>query len=73
MDKVVSRDGTTIAYKRTGDGPSVVLVNGALRDHKVWDALVPDLAAHCTTYVGNWARPRRPVFATSDPGRESCL
>lgn len=51
MDKVVSRDGTTIAYKRTGDGPPVVLVNGALRDHKVWDALVPDLAKHCATYV----------------------
>ena len=30
MDTTTSRDGTTIAYDRTGSGPAVVLVDGAL-------------------------------------------
>jgi pimeloyl-ACP methyl ester carboxylesterase len=51
MHKVVSRDGTTIAYERVGDGPPIVLLNGAFRDHTIFDQLVPELAPHCTTYV----------------------
>ena len=30
MEHVASRDGTSIAYERTGDGPRVVIVNGAM-------------------------------------------
>lgn len=30
MEKVISRDGTTIAYDRKGDGASVILVDGAV-------------------------------------------
>ncbi|MFE9723205.1 alpha/beta fold hydrolase [Streptomyces sp. NPDC005794] len=30
MDKILSRDGTSIAYRRRGDGPPVILVGGAL-------------------------------------------
>lgn len=51
MRKVFSRDGTTIAYQRAGAGPPIVLLNGAFRDHTIFDALVPELTAHCTTYV----------------------
>jgi pimeloyl-ACP methyl ester carboxylesterase len=51
MHKVVSRDGTTIAYKKAGNGPPIVLLNGAFRDHTIFDALVPELTPHCTTYV----------------------
>jgi pimeloyl-ACP methyl ester carboxylesterase len=51
MRKVVSRDGTTIAYETAGDGPPIVLLNGAFRDHTIFDPLVPELAPHCTTYV----------------------
>jgi pimeloyl-ACP methyl ester carboxylesterase len=51
MRKVVSRDGTTIAYERAGDGPPIVLLNGAFRDHTIFDFLVPELVPHCTTYV----------------------
>ncbi|MFC0107519.1 alpha/beta fold hydrolase [Kibdelosporangium aridum] len=51
MRKVVSRDGTTIAYEVAGDGPPIVLLNGAFRDHTIFDQLVPELTAHCTTYA----------------------
>ncbi|MEU9079889.1 alpha/beta fold hydrolase [Kitasatospora sp. NPDC004745] len=51
MRKVVSRDGTTIAYEKAGEGPPIVLLNGSFRDHTIFDALVPELAPHCTTYV----------------------
>lgn len=51
MRKVVSRDGTTIAYEKAGDGPPIVLLNGSFRDHTIFDALVPELSPHCTTYV----------------------
>jgi pimeloyl-ACP methyl ester carboxylesterase len=51
MRKVVSRDGTTIAYEKAGDGPPIVLLNGGFRDHTIFDSLVPELAPHCTTYV----------------------
>ena len=35
MPKVTSADGTTIAYERVGDGPPVILVNGALGDRQL--------------------------------------
>jgi pimeloyl-ACP methyl ester carboxylesterase len=35
MPTVTSRDGTTIAYDRHGDGPVVILVNGALGDRRL--------------------------------------
>jgi pimeloyl-ACP methyl ester carboxylesterase len=51
MRKVVSKDGTTIAYQKTGDGPPIVLLNGGFRDHTIFDEFVPELAPRCTTYV----------------------
>jgi pimeloyl-ACP methyl ester carboxylesterase len=51
MRKVVSRDGTTIAYERAGEGPPVVLLGGGFRDHTVFTSLIPELAPHCTVYA----------------------
>jgi pimeloyl-ACP methyl ester carboxylesterase len=51
MQKVVSQDGTPIAYKKAGEGPPLVLLGGGFRDHSIFDSLVPLLAPHCTTYV----------------------
>ncbi|MFJ4717368.1 alpha/beta fold hydrolase [Streptomyces sp. NPDC088785] len=51
MRKVVSRDGTTIAYKKAGEGPPLVMLGGGFRDHSVFDSLVPLLTPYCTTYV----------------------
>ena len=39
-----SADGTKIAYERTGDGPVLILVGGALNNRHSADALVPHLA-----------------------------
>lgn len=67
MRKVVSRDGTTIAYENAGDGPPIVLLNGAFRDHTIFDPLVPELTPHCTTYVydrrGRGESGDHPVYA----------
>lgn len=51
MRKVVSRDGTKIAYQKAGDGPPVILLYGGFRDHTIFDPLVPEMAPHVTTYV----------------------
>lgn len=51
MHKVVSRDGTTIAYAKAGQGPPLVLVGGAFRDHTIFDPIVSLVAPHCTTFA----------------------
>jgi pimeloyl-ACP methyl ester carboxylesterase len=49
MDKVISADGTEIAYESVGSGPTVVLVGGAFCDHTATagyaDALAGDFTA----------------------------
>ncbi len=52
MDTVSSRDGTTIAYEKAGDGPALILVDGALTVHSSGDKaeLVKLLAPHFTVY-----------------------
>ncbi|MFF9561580.1 alpha/beta fold hydrolase [Streptomyces albus] len=47
---VQSRDGTTIAYERSGAGPAVVLVAGAFCDRGWFDSLAAELAAGFTVY-----------------------
>jgi pimeloyl-ACP methyl ester carboxylesterase len=42
-DAVTSRDGTTIAFDRSGDGPPLVLVGGAFQ-HRALDPRTQDLA-----------------------------
>jgi len=51
MHKVVSRDGTTIAYEKAGQGPPIVLLGGGFRDHTAFDTLIPHLAEHLTVYA----------------------
>ncbi|MFI0374382.1 alpha/beta fold hydrolase [Actinomadura sp. 1N219] len=48
MSKVISADGTSIAFERTGDGPPVVLVAGALCDRMATDPLAAELGRHFT-------------------------
>ncbi|GIG87948.1 alpha/beta fold hydrolase [Plantactinospora endophytica] len=57
MGYVTSRDGTAIAYERTGSGPAVVLVGGGLDDGAENAPLASELAGRFTVY--NYARRGR--------------
>jgi pimeloyl-ACP methyl ester carboxylesterase len=50
MYTVASADGTQIAYDRYGEGPVVILVNGALgyRKFKTMEQIATALSEHCT-------------------------
>jgi pimeloyl-ACP methyl ester carboxylesterase len=50
MEKVTSKDGTQIAFDRTGAGPAVILVAGALgvRSHPIMAQLAAQLTPHFT-------------------------
>lgn len=47
---VPSADGTDIAFWSTGSGPPLLLVHGAMSDHRRW-RIVPLLAAHRTVHA----------------------
>ncbi len=53
MRKVISKDGTTIAFDRSGTGPAVILVDGALsyRAFGPMGPLAAFLAQHFTVYT----------------------
>ncbi|HEU4423522.1 MAG TPA: alpha/beta hydrolase [Pilimelia sp.] len=51
MDKVISRDGTIIAYERPGAGPPVILVVGALNDRSTGAPLAALLATRFTVFT----------------------
>lgn len=46
MNKVTSADGTPIAYERSGDGPPVIMVGGALNDRGSAVPLAESLTPH---------------------------
>lgn len=48
METVVSKDGTTIAYDRAGDGPTLIMVPGATSAREVNGPPDPDLARSFT-------------------------
>ena len=50
MQTVTSKDGTKIAYDKTGQGPAVILVNGALATRSAYAELAQLLAPHFTVY-----------------------
>jgi len=72
MDRVTSTDGAPIAYERSGSGPAVILVGGALVDPATgrpgrWEnaPLARELAAHFTVY--NYDRRGRGDSGDSPP------
>jgi pimeloyl-ACP methyl ester carboxylesterase len=48
MSTVISRDGTAIAFERSGQGPTLILVSGALTTRTHWSSLAEHLAPHFT-------------------------
>jgi pimeloyl-ACP methyl ester carboxylesterase len=51
VTRVVSGDGTQIAYWTSGEGPPLVLVHGAPADHTRWRPLLPYLEPHATVHA----------------------
>ncbi len=70
METVLSRDGTTIAFQRSGAGPPLVLVHGSTADHHRWDTVLADLTPHFTVYAmdrrGRGASGDRPAYRLDD-------
>jgi pimeloyl-ACP methyl ester carboxylesterase len=55
VHRAVSADGTEIAGRVYGHGPSLVLFHGAPHDGDLaWEALVPHLAHRFTCYLPSW-------------------
>ena len=48
MEKARSKDGTTIAFDRLGDGSAVIVVGGATCDRAMTRPLAEQLAKHST-------------------------
>jgi len=51
METVRSKDGTPIAYERSGAGPALVLVHGTTADHTRWAPVLPMLEQTFTVYA----------------------
>ena len=51
VDKVLSKDGTAIAFERIGDGPPFILVVGAFNERSTGGPLAAYLAAHSTVFT----------------------
>jgi pimeloyl-ACP methyl ester carboxylesterase len=50
MEKVISKDGTAIAFDRSGEGPPVILVVGAFNDRATGAPLARYLERHFTVF-----------------------
>jgi pimeloyl-ACP methyl ester carboxylesterase len=51
MEKVFSNDGTPIAYNRSGQGPTLILVHGTSVDHTCWSRVQGPLGAKSTLFL----------------------
>jgi pimeloyl-ACP methyl ester carboxylesterase len=51
MEKILSRDGTPIAYRRSGAGAPLVLVHGTSATHARWAPILPALEQQFTVYA----------------------
>lgn len=51
VETIPSRDGTQIAYTRSGQGPPLVLVHGTTADHTRWAPILPVFEEHFTMYA----------------------
>src|SRR4051812_11375607 len=50
-ERVTSKDGTSIAYWRSGEGPPLVLVHGTASDHSRWAPVLPAFEQRYTVYA----------------------
>lgn len=62
MQKVISKDGTTIGFWKSGSGPPLLLIHGTTADHRRWSSILPSFEQHFTVY----AMDRRGRGASTD-------
>ena len=65
MQTVTSNDGATIAFDRSGAGPAIILVGGALSERSAGIPLATRLAPHFTVYA--YDRRRRGDSGDTQP------
>jgi pimeloyl-ACP methyl ester carboxylesterase len=51
VEKITSKDGTEISYWRSGTGKPLIIVHGAVSDHRSWARIAPNFEEHVTVYV----------------------
>ncbi len=51
METVRSKDGTRIAYEKSGQGAPLVLIHGTSADHTRWAPVLPPLQSRFTVYA----------------------
>jgi pimeloyl-ACP methyl ester carboxylesterase len=51
VEKITSKDGTPVAYRRSGEGPPLILVHGTAADHSRWRPVLPTFEEHFTVYA----------------------
>ncbi|MFI1914904.1 alpha/beta fold hydrolase [Nocardia sp. NPDC020380] len=66
LGEVRADDGTRIGYRRTGRGPAVVLVHGAMMTSQLFEGLAAALAADFTVYSPD--RRGRGLSGPTGPG-----
>jgi hypothetical protein len=62
---VTSKDGTEIAFEKSGNGPALIIVGGSLADHQFYGPLADELAKHFMVY--NFDRRGRGQRAIREP------
>jgi pimeloyl-ACP methyl ester carboxylesterase len=67
MQKIIARNGSTLAVERSGAGTPIILVHGTNGDHTRWNAVIPELGKHFTVY----AMDRRGRGESGDGGNYS--
>jgi pimeloyl-ACP methyl ester carboxylesterase len=51
MDKILSKDGVSLALRRSGEGPPLVLVHGTGGSSARWTSILPALEGHFSIYA----------------------
>ncbi|MEV4625756.1 alpha/beta hydrolase [Micromonospora sp. NPDC049523] len=65
VEKVLSADGTAIAFERSGSGPAVVVIGGGLNDRAMFTPFASILSEHFTVF--NYDRRGRGDSEYGDP------
>ena len=70
MPFATCQDGTRLYYQYQGQGPALLLLAGQSCDHREWDRVAADFAAHFQVIVwdyrgtGQSDKPEKPAYST---------